>query len=330
MHFISEYGLFLAKSITVVIAIIAVLVVVISLKKGDKNQGQLTIKKLNDKFQDMADLLLSETLHKGEYKKHIKAEKKALKIAEKSEKHRPRIFVLNFDGDIQASSVDALREEITAILTIATPKDEVVVNLESPGGVVHGYGLAASQLARIRAQKIHLTICVDKVAASGGYLMACVADKIMAAPFAIIGSIGVIAQLPNFNRLLKKHEIDFEQFTAGEFKRTVTMFGENTDHARAKFKDELEDIHNLFKEFIHVNRPIVDVNAVATGEHWLATRALGLGLVDKLMTSDDYLLASSKSADIYEVKFEQKKSIADRILQVAQTTFAQWHYVANP
>ena len=108
------------------------------------------------------------------------------------------------------------------------------------------YGLAASQMQRIRDKKLKLTVCVDKVAASGGYMMAVVADKIIAAPFAVLGSIGVLAQVPNFHRLLKKHDVDFEMLTAGKYKRTLTMFGENTDKGREKFQEDIEDTHVLF------------------------------------------------------------------------------------
>ena len=245
-------------------------------------------------------------LGKHELKKFLKQEKEKHK-EKKDDKQKKRIYVLNFHGDIRASAVSALREEITAILTVADEDDEVFVRLESGGGVVHGYGLAASQLMRLREKNIHLTVAVDKVAASGGYMMACVGTHIIAAPFSIIGSIGVIAQIPNFNKVLKKHDIEYDQFTAGEFKRTVTMFGENTDEARAKFHEEIEDIHLLFKDFITTNRPNIDIVKVATGESWPGTRALENNLVDELKTSDDYLLENSKTTDIFEISYVAKK-----------------------
>ena len=203
-------------------------------------------------------------------------------------------------------------EEITSVLTIGEAPDEVVVRLESRGGVVHGYGLAASQLKRIKDQNIALTVAVDKVAASGGYLMACVADKIIAAPFAIVGSVGVLAQIPNFHRALEKHNIDYQEYTAGEYKRTVGMFSEPTEKGKAKFLEEIEDVHRLFKDFIRMNRPSVEVDEISTGEHWYGTRALELNLVDELRTSDDYLLEASKTSDIYEVKFVRKETMADK------------------
>ena len=221
-------------------------------------------------------------------------------------------------GDLWASimqgenAVDALREEISAVLTLARAGDSVLLRLESPGGVVHGYGLAASQLDRIKQQHIPLTIAVDKIAASGGYMMACIADKIIAAPFAIIGSIGVVAQLPNFHKLLKKNHIEVEQFTAGEFKRTVTMFAENTDKGRQKFQRELEDTHVLFKDFVRQHRPALEIDDVATGEHWFGYQALALKLVDELKTSDDYLLAQLKQRKVYKVKYAVRKSLAEK------------------
>lgn len=224
-----------------------------------------------------------------------------------------RMYVIDFDGDIHATGVDSLREEITAILATANQGDEVMVRLESPGGLVHSYGLAASQLKRIRDAGLKLTISVDQVAASGGYMMACVADELVAAPFAVLGSIGVVAEIPNFNRLLQKANIDYEQHTAGQYKRTLTMFGQNTTVAREKFKQELEETHQLFKTFIHENRPNLDLDKVATGEHWYGRQALELGLVDKIQTSDDVILDALNSMDVYSIKYEIRKPLTERL-----------------
>jgi serine protease SohB len=223
------------------------------------------------------------------------------------------VFVVDFHGDLQASAVASLREEVNAVLQVAGAGDEVLVRLESEGGVIHGYGLAASQLKRVRDRHVRLTVAIDKVAASGGYLMACVADRILAAPFAIVGSIGVVGQLPNFNRLLKKHEIDWELHTAGEFKRTLTLFGENTEAGRAKFRETLEEAHALFKSFIGEHRPQVQLDEVATGDHWFGARAVALKLVDELRTSDDYLLERSKDCELYEVRYKRHRGVVERL-----------------
>ena len=229
------------------------------------------------------------------------------------ERLRPALFWLDFNGSMDAHEVESLREEVTAILSLANKeKDEVLVRLESGGGVVHGYGLAASQLLRIKDAEIKLTIAIDKVAASGGYMMACVADKVIAAPFAIVGSIGVIAQIPNFNKLLKKNDIDYEQITAGQYKRTLTLFGENTEQGREKFKAEIEQTHGLFKQFVAKHRPQLDLEKVATGEHWFAMDAIDLNLVDSIATSDDELLQQAKSKQAYKVTYKQKKGLADK------------------
>ncbi|MDV7617252.1 protease SohB [Acinetobacter baumannii] len=235
-------------------------------------------------------------------------------------KNNQKIFVLDFKGDIQASAVENLREEITLILATAKAgRDRVVVRLESPGGMVHGYGLAAAQLVRLRDAGFHLTICVDKVAASGGYMMACIANEIIAAPFAIVGSIGVVAQVPNFNRLLKEHNVDFELYTAGQYKRTVTMFGENTPEGKAKFEEELQQTHVLFKHFVEKYRPQLNVDKVATGEHWYGEDALDLNLVDKLQTSDEYLLALLPQHDVYVINTRKKATLGEKLgLQAAQ------------
>ncbi|WP_375037934.1 protease SohB [Acinetobacter sp. RW6] len=235
-------------------------------------------------------------------------------------KNNQKIFVLDFKGDIQASAVENIREEITLILATAKAgRDRVVVRLESPGGMVHGYGLAAAQLVRLRDAGFHLTICVDKVAASGGYMMACIANEIITAPFAIVGSIGVVAQVPNFNRLLKQHNVDFELYTAGQYKRTVTMFGENTPEGKAKFEEELQQTHVLFKHFVEKYRPQLNVDKVATGEHWYGEDALNLNLVDKLQTSDEYLLALLAQHDVYVINTRRKATLGEKLgLQAAQ------------
>jgi serine protease SohB len=274
-------------------------------------------------------VLNHELFNTHERKAHAKAKKaehkQKDKAAKKGKAPRPRTFVLDFDGDIRASAVESLREEISAVVQVAKPQDEVLLRLESPGGMVHTYGLAASQLRRLRTAGIRLTAAVDEVAASGGYMMACVADQIIAAPFAVIGSIGVVAQIPNFNRLLKEHNIDFELHTAGEYKRTLTLFGENTEAAREKFREELESTHKLFKGFVTDNRPQLDIDRVATGEHWYGSRALELKLIDAMQTSDDYLLAASKERDIFEVHFKRRKAFPERLAQsvrMAMNTFS--------
>lgn len=322
MEFLYEYGLFFAKAITLVAAILLALGGIISLVSKQKSaKGHLEIASLSDKFADIADYSRNMLMTKEQLKKFQKEQKKHQKQQKKTadEKSGSCLFVIDFKGSMDAHEVENLREEITAILTIAKPDDEVLVCLESGGGVVHGYGLAASQLQRLRDKNIKLTVAVDKVAASGGYMMACVADKVLAAKFAIIGSIGVIAQLPNFNKLLKKSNIEFEQHTAGEFKRTLTMFGENNDQGREKFREELEEVHQMFKGFVHEHRPALDISKVATGEYWYGSKALELGLVDVIQTSDDYLLQANENQKIFSVKYAIKKNIAERFGLAAST-----------
>lgn len=317
----AEYGLFLAKAVTVLIFIWLLMILAFSFSKKAKGDDHFEITNLNKKYKNMADTLRFSLMPKKELKQAKKERKKENKKEKKaSSSDKKRIFVLNFLGNIKATAVRHLRKEITAILSVANSNDEVVVCLENAGGLVHEHGFASSQLLRIKQKGIPLTVAVDKVAASGGYMMACVADKIIAAPFAIVGSIGVLAQLPNFNRMLDKHGVDFELMKAGEFKRTVTMFGKNTDEDRKHFTEQLEDTHDLFKEFVKQNRPILEIDQVATGEHWLATRGIELKLVDELITSDDYLLNASNDADIYEIKYEVPKTISERIATSVQIT----------
>jgi len=324
IEFFLEYGMFLAKVVTVVVSIAVILILIVGLSRRSQSGQGLTVEKLNDKYREMADVLQQAVLNKSSWKKREKQEKKEAKkhakAATTQDDHRKRIFVLDFKGDIRATQVASLREEITAVMGVATDKDEVVLRLENPGGAVHEHGLAASQLQRIKDRAIPLTVIVDKVAASGGYLMACIANQIIAAPFAVIGSIGVIAQLPNFNRALEEKGIDFEQVTAGRYKRTVTMFGRNTDEDREKLKEELEDVHVLFKLLVARHRPKLDVESVATGEHWYGTRAGELGLIDEIGTSDDYLMAAVPDADIFLVSYRGKHTFQEKLLSVFESS----------
>lgn len=314
MEFLSEYASFLAKTLTLVVAIVVVLVAIAATRgRGRRGSGQLQVQKLNDFYKDLRERLEHSVLSKDQLKATRKAQAKAAKQEKKAPPSKPRVFVLDFDGDIKASATDNLRHEVTALLSMAKPEDEVVLRLESGGGMVHSYGLASSQLVRIRDAGIPLTVCVDKVAASGGYMMACIGQKILSAPFAILGSIGVVAQLPNVHRLLKKHEIDFEVLTAGEYKRTLTVFGENTEKGREKFQEDLETTHELFKGFVARYRPQLDIDAIATGEVWLGIAAQERLLVDELKTSDQYLAERAAEAELFHLHFVHKKSLQERV-----------------
>ncbi|WP_175650590.1 protease SohB [Pseudomonas sp. Marseille-P9899] len=315
MEFLAEYASFLAKTATLVIAVLVVLSAIAGLRgKGRRKAGgHLQVTRLNEFYKDLRERLESGLLEKSELKALRKQQAKELKKQKKTPEDKPRVFVLDFDGDIKASATDSLRHEITALLTLATPRDEVVLRLESGGGMVHSYGLAASQLARIRQAGVPLTVCIDKVAASGGYMMACIGERIVSAPFAILGSIGVVAQLPNVNRLLKKHDIDFEVLTAGEYKRTLTVFGENTEKGREKFQEDLDVTHQLFKDFVSRYRPQLHIDDVATGEVWLGVAALNKQLVDELKTSDEYLGERARDSNLYHLHYAERKSLQERV-----------------
>jgi serine protease SohB len=324
LEFLAEYGLFLAKTVTAIVGFGLLVAIVAGASQKNRqggDKGELEINPLNDQYDEinkaMSMALMDSSEQKAEAKKRRKEEKKLAKSKKKNAgsgaDNEKRVFVIKFNGNVSASAVTNMREEITAILTQATATDEVVVKLESSGGMVHSYGLASSQLDRLRKKNIPITICVDKVAASGGYMMACVGDKILAAPFAVIGSIGVVAQLPNFHRLLKKNDVDFELLTAGEHKRTLTIFGENTEQGREKFIEDLQDTHQLFKSYVAERRPQIDIDKVATGEVWFGSRAHELALVDELMTSDEYLTHSAKESKVFEINYVQKKKLPQRL-----------------
>jgi len=304
MAFFLEIGGFAIKILIVSAALGFLAIMVTGLFRRKFPEGQLNLVHLNLHYQEMKSQLQRAILDKKVFK--------AIQKEKPPEKKKRNVFVIDFHGDIAATTVCDLREQVTAVLTVAGPEDEVVVVLESGGGIFHNYGLAASQLTRLREKDIPLTVCVDKIAASGGYLMACVANRILAAPFAILGSIGVVVMFPNFHRLLKKYDVDYMELTAGEFKRTISHMGEITEKGKEKFLEELASSHELVKNFITENRPQVDMAKVATGEHWHGVEALELALADELRTSDDYLLTLSEEAEIYRLEFEASKTVKEK------------------
>jgi serine protease SohB len=326
MQFLSDYGLFLVELLTVAAVVLGAVGVALALARRGADAESLQIEHLNKRFEGMTDSVRHAVEGKRGYRKTLKARKKSAKAAERSKSGdagRKRIYVIDFKGDVRASATASLREEISALLSLVRPEDQVLVRLENAGGTVHEHGLAASQLMRVRQRGVRLLVAVDKVAASGGYLMACVADHIMAAPFAIIGSIGVIAQLPNFHRLLEEKGIDFEQIYAGRYKRTLTLFGENTEEGRSKLKLELEDVHELFQQQIAEHRPQVELARVATGEHWYGLRALTLNLIDEIRTSDDFLMEAQKEHDLYRVVYKRRRSLPERLMGGVESAVRQ-------
>ena len=314
--FLNEYLMFLFKTLTIVVGIVSIIIVYfyskVKLKHG-KSKGLLIIKDLSNSYHRLKIQMLSNLYAKDKVKEEIRKYKKLTKD-NKKKLNRLNTYIIKFNGNIKATAVESLKEEITAIISVANKKDNVVLVLESPGGTVSGYGLAASELSRIKKKGIKLTIIVDKVAASGGYMMACMANKIIAAPFAIIGSIGVISQTPNFHRLLKDKGVEFEQITSGKYKRTVTMFGNNTEEDREKLKSELGSIHEQFKGLIKTQRPGIDIEKVSTGEYWLGEKAKELKLVDELMTSEEYLMSIYESgSNLYRIEYKKKETLMNKL-----------------
>lgn len=308
-NFIS-FVFFALSVILVVVAIVFVVGSFFSLLTKAKQEvanlakGKLTIKKLGDDYKGTKSEILETVLDKKEYKNYLKEQKKAAK----KDKPENKVFVISFKGDMHASQVEGLRQEVSAVLAAAKAGDEIIVRIDSPGGVVNGYGFAAAQLERIRQANLNLTICIDQVAASGGYMMAAVGHKIISAPFAIVGSIGVVGQVPNIHDLLEKNGINVEMHTSGEFKRTLTTLGENTEEGRQKFKQDLHNIHELFKKHILEYKPALDMQKIGTGEYWFGKDALDLGLVDKIQTYDDYIIEHlNNSLDVYQIEFVIKK-----------------------
>lgn len=329
MEVLAEYGLFLAKLVTFAIAVLVVIAVAMSAAHRNRQQedeGEIQVVRVNDRMRETRETLEANIQDEASRKRWLKELRRKRKKEKKdgqaegkrgphsSESRRGRLYVVDFQGDIKASQTGSLRRCVSAILSVADPeRDEVLVRLESAGGMVHSYGYAAAQLDRIRQRSLPLTASVDKVAASGGYMMACVADRIVASPFAILGSIGVVAQLPNFHRLLKRNDVDFEVLTAGEYKRTLTVFGENTEKGRKKFRDDLEETHQLFKQYVNEHRPAVDIDRVATGEIWFGRQALEVNLADELKTSDELMMSACDDRDVFLVRYEKRKTLPEKL-----------------
>jgi serine protease SohB len=326
--FLAQYALFLAEAATFVVAVLLLGVGLVTLsRRKPKRVGQIQVSDVNRQLEAAGDMIQVMRLSKQAHKSLRKSRKIAHKADQEAVEETPCSYLLDFKGDLRASAYSALREEISAILEVAKSGDAVLLRLESGGGMVNRYGLAAAQLLRLRGAKLPLTVMVDTVAASGGYLMAAVADKIVASPFALIGSIGVVAQMPNFHRWLQARNIDWEQFTAGKFKRTVTLFGENTEAGRTKLREELDDIHGLFRAFVQGRRAQLDMEKVATGEAWLGSRALELGLVDELATSDEIIRMACQHGKVLHVQYQRKLSVPERLRIGAQAT---WDSIWEP
>ncbi|PCF97673.1 protease SohB [Vreelandella nigrificans] len=315
-----DMGTFLIQTAVVVALVGMTLLLVMRSKESNDDSLKLRIESLNDQRRARGRRLRVHTTEQGARKKLIKtfrqeekAKHKAAKEGKSEHQHAAKVWVLDFHGDLKASQTEQFAQEVSAIIEVASTEDEVIVRLESAGGLVHAYGLAAAQLDRLRVAGLTTTVCIDKVAASGGYMMACTANHIKAAPFAVIGSIGVVAQVPNIHRLLKRHDIDVELLTAGKYKRTLTVLGENTQEGREKFIDDLENTHQLFKNYVSQHRPSMDIDKLATGEIWYGSEALEQQLVDSVGTSEAYLVERMAEADVYHVKLEPPKSISRKV-----------------
>ncbi|MFC7367969.1 MULTISPECIES: protease SohB [Vreelandella] len=319
-EWIAEMGTFLLQTILVMVIVGGVLLLVVRSKESSDDGLKLHIESINDERRLRNRRLRVNTTSPGARKKLVKAfrqEEKAKQKAAKQGKgelqNAQKVWVLDFHGDLKASQTEQFAQEVSAIIDVASAEDEVVVRLESAGGLVHSYGLAAAQLDRLQAAGLNTTVCIDKVAASGGYMMACTANHIKAAPFAVIGSIGVVAQVPNIHRLLKRNDIDVELLTAGKYKRTLTVLGENTEEGREKFIDDLENTHRLFKEYVSQHRPDMDIDELATGEIWYGSEALEKKLTDSVGTSEAYLVERMASAQVYHVKLEPPKTLSRKV-----------------
>ena len=323
---------FLLKSGIVALFVFLILFLFMQMNKEKVHpKPRMEIENLGLRYEGYYLQIKKTIMGKKPFDKLNRRMKKQRKDTESKNIHGPALFVLDFEGDMKANQVSSFREEVSAVLSAADPKkDEVLIRLENHGGYVHSHGLGASQLKRIR-DKMKLTICVDKVAGSGGYMMACVANKLISAPFAAIGSVGVISQITNIHRFLKKYDMDHVEATAGEFKRNVTVRGELTDEKRKALDKKLAEIHGMFKDFVKENRPSLDVEKIATGEVWYGIKAKELGLIDDILTSDDYIARAIKeNKKVFKVSLKVRKNWMDKISdKLAQVSFLNHFFKAD-
>lgn len=224
------------------------------------------------------------------------------------------VFVIDYVGSMMASEVVYLTAKIDAIILKSNKDDEVVINITSPGGAVSGYGLVASQIKRLKTAGLKITATVDTVAASGGYMAAVVSDEIIAAPFAMVGSIGVVANVMIYEELLKNIGIQTNVYTSGDSKRTVVPSRVPNAEEEAKLEAQLEEIHSRFKDHVLSFRPDIDEDKVFTGQAFLAADAINFGLVDKIGTSDELLLNLYKDGHrLIEVQFIIEENIGGSV-----------------
>lgn len=311
MDYLYDISLFFLKSLIIVVGLLVVILIpmIQSQKRKAGKKKKLELENLKNRFKPYIQEFHQAHMNKKKYKNYLKQLKKKEPI--ESEKEKPNSFLISFTGDKMATQVESLRDEVSLILNIAKPEDEVILLLESPGGAVASYGLAASQLVRLR-DRLKLTICVDTVAASGGYLMASTGHQIISAPFALVGSIGVLFQTPNIHEFLKKRDISFEEITAGKYKRTITPFGKITEEKKQKLQEQIDLVYFQFKNFLKKYRENLDFEKVATGEVWLGAEALKLHLVDKIQCSDDYIMEALKTRNVYKIKLKEEKKLWEK------------------
>lgn len=304
--FLIKAGILAAASVFVLGSLIGM----IRRARMDPGQDHLRVTYLNEELADHSLSILNAMMPPKAFKKLARRQQQELGVKSRT---RPKTFILDFFGDLAASSVDALRQQINALLLVLEEKDEVLVRLESSGGKAHAYGFAAAQLGRLKGENRRLVVSIDRVAASGGYMMACVADHIIAAPFALVGSIGVLAMVPNFHRLLQQFNVDYDEFAVGENKKNISLLGANTEEGKQKFIQDMEEFHRDFKGFVAEHRPAVKIDEAADGDVWYGEKARTLGLVDELKTSDDFLLERIKERDLFRVEFVESKPLRKRL-----------------
>ncbi|CAB3976441.1 protease SohB [Candidatus Azoamicus ciliaticola] len=306
-NILTDYTIFFLKIITIIILLLLTIITCLIIIKNKDNK-YIEIKNINKKYITLKKMFLSEILKKTEKKNIIKNINKEEKIIKTK-----NLFILNFNGDINASDINNLKDILSILILNKKYVDEVLIKLTSNGGIVTNYGLAATQLKRLKNENINLTISIDTIAASGGYMMACVANKIIASHFSIIGSIGVLGIIPNINKMLNKNNIEIEYHTSGKYKKTLSVIGENTEIGRKKFIESLENTHFLFKNFVKENRSQINIDEIATGEYWYGIDALKLNLIDKIQTSDEYIMENLNNTKIYEIKLNEKTNIKNKI-----------------
>ncbi|MDP3296608.1 MAG: signal peptide peptidase SppA [Thermodesulfovibrionia bacterium] len=175
----------------------------------------------------------------------------------------------------------------------------VVIRIDSPGGAVAPAQEIYKEIVKLKKEK-KVVASMGSVAASGGYYIACPADKIVANPGTLTGSIGVIMEIPNIEGLMKKIGVETKVIKSGKHKDIASMFKSMTEEERKILQSVLDDVHDQFIRAVSEGRNMKyeNIKELADGRIFTGKKAKELGLVDTLGNLDDAVNLAGKLSGI--------------------------------